>query len=425
MNKKIWPVTMGVMLTLSSMAAAANSPFADAPEWSYQAVETLIAHGVVDGAEARHYDRQVMTRYEMARLAGRAAYHQDKATPEDRELVEKLTREFSPEMVYYRPLPEKQPVAKEKVKTEPSLIFGAYARERIEFTQKHIGDNRNTQQWFRYFLVMNGKLDDNFKFHARYGQDDITSAGHKANDGDYSGSNLHWLYMDGNIGHNTRLSLGRQPLTLGYGLVADIGKWWDGARFDFKSGVTNFKTGYMQRGDGRARSFAFAEVAVMLSSKANVKAVYFKDHYDGTDKGLNAKFPLSVYNTASLGADYRFDKNVAVKGEFGHNFGNDRYQASNGYYVQVDYKGAKHKAVGSWGTWLQYRCGGNGFDLLNDMTTLDKTLNMTALNDTHGWEYGLSYVPVKNTIATMKYWNLKTAAQRRQALLLQMEYFLM
>ncbi len=425
MKKKWLSAAIGFLLIGSSTAGAAESPFADAPDWSYTAVKQLIAHGVVDGLEARTFDGQVMTRYEMARLAGRALYHQNDADEVDKTIVEKLAKEFSDELAGYAAGESKAKVIEKKQPEAPPITFSAYARQRVEFTQKHTGNNRNTQQWFRYFLLMNGKLDDNFNVHVRYGQDDITSAGHIANDSDYSGSNLHWLYLDGNIGHNTRISLGRQPLTLGYGLVADIGKWWDGARFDFQTGATNFKLGYMQRSDGRARSFAFAEAAAPISRKADVKLVYFKDHYEGNRTGLNAKYPLSVYNTTAIGAAYRFDKNIALKGEFGHNFGNDRYKASNGYYLQVDYKGAKPKMVGSWGTWLQYRCGGNGFDLLNNMTTLDKTMNMPAsLNDTHGFEYGFSYVPIKQVITTLKYWNLQTAAERRQALLLQMEYLL-
>ena len=121
-------------------------------------------------------------------------------------------------------------------------------------------------------------------------------------------------------------------------------------------------------------------------------------------------------STATIGGKWTFDKNVALRGEFGRNFSlfdnvksHRHYDASNGYFLELDYKGAAAQHVGSWGTWLQYRDGGAGFDPLNNMTTLDKTLAMpSALNGTHGWEYGFSYVPIHNVVSTLKYWNLRS-----------------
>lgn len=358
----------------------------------------------------------------MAQLVGRAIYRQAHGETKDAELVEKLQTEFAPELAVYMAAPEmkKEEAKPEQPAKEPPVTFQAYARERIVSTDYPAPGNKHQQNWFRYFLIMNGKLDDNFSVHMRYGQDDITERGRKELDGGYSGSNLHWLFLDGKIGHETNMKLGRQPLLLGYGFTADIGKWWDGVSFTWQHKKTQLKTGYFQRGDGRARDFFIVDAKQKVSPKFELVSSYIKDFGvdadGGARSGLSNQYPTSVMSTATIGGKWTFDKNVALRGEFGRNFSlfdnvksHRHYDASNGYFLELDYKGAAAQHVGSWGTWLQYRDGGAGFDPLNNMTTLDKTLAMpSALNGTHGWEYGFSYVPIHHVVSTLKYWNLRS-----------------
>ena len=191
--------------------------------------------------------------------------------------------------------------------------------------------------------------------------------------------------------------------------------------------------GYFHRGDGRARNFFAANVSTKYDEKWDTTLSYIKDsNIDSgeTYNGLGNKYKDSVVNTAAIGARYRFDKNTNLMGEIGRNASNRYFDASTGYFLQLNYKQAQPQHAGSWGTWVQYRNGGLGFDPLNNMTTLDWTNAMdgAALNGTHGWECGFSYVPFENTITTLKYWALHsdTAVHTNQrGLLLQFEYLLM
>ncbi len=435
-------LTAFVMTAMQSpFTASAASQFADAPSWCYQAVENLVKAGAIDGAEARAFSKdQVMTRYEMARLVGRAAYKEKEGrlAAGQQAAVDQLKSEFQAELQAYGNLSEqtgetKTQNTKKNTEKKPPVTFQAYARERIESTSNPIAGQKSSQQWFRYFLLMHGDLGSGYSAHIRYGQDDISQDGHKENDGDYSGSNLHWLYLDGPLGHSTNIRLGRQPLFLGYGLTADIGKWWDGLKFSGKLGKSNWQMGYFHRGDGRARNFFAANVSTKYDEKWDTTLSYIKDgNIDSgeTYNGLGNKYKDSVVNTAAIGARYRFDKNTNLMGEIGRNASNRYFDASTGYFLQLNYKQAQPQHAGSWGTWVQYRNGGLGFDPLNNMTTLDWTNAMdgAALNGTHGWECGFSYVPFENTITTLKYWALHsdTAVHTNQrGLLLQFEYLLM
>ena len=160
-------LTAFIMTAMQSpFTASAASQFADAPSWCYQAVENLVKAGAIDGAEARAFSKdQVMTRYEMARLVGRAAYKEKEGrlAAGQQAAVDQLKSEFQAELQTYGNLSEqtgetKTQNTKKNPEKKPPVTFQAYARERIESTSNPIAGQKSSQQWFRYFLLMHGDL---------------------------------------------------------------------------------------------------------------------------------------------------------------------------------------------------------------------------------------------------------------------------
>jgi len=93
-------LTLIFILGIAGTALAAN-PFSDVPagHWAYSAVNKLAAAGIVDGmGDGTFKGDKTLTRYEMATFVARAMAKEDKATAEQKALIDKLAQEFAGEL---------------------------------------------------------------------------------------------------------------------------------------------------------------------------------------------------------------------------------------------------------------------------------------------------------------------------------------
>lgn len=478
MNLKKFLISIFSAGIFLSSNVSAESPFADAPDWSYQPVSELIDAKLIDGADARNFSKdEVMTRYDMARLVGRAVYKIDRANSDQRKLIERLAEEFSEELDYFKtPLIPKNPEPIEKSpdeKTEEPLVdssigeispirnddgftadnfellaqrlrkegkippfeIAAYARQRWDYikdpqntalnqTAFRVDNLSHTDQSFRYFLYFISRLPRDYRFAVRFGNDAVS-----ANDrSTLSNPVMHWAALLGDVGHGTRMKLGRQDLMLGYGLGVAVGMAWDGASFKINRGVSNYRFGAFQRSDWRHRRYWFAGYEAKINPQFEIKANYFRD----SDSKLqsDARYGQgSLYHLWTLGAQYKFKDPFTLTAEYGYNEKNDIYDAAHGYYAQLNYRNANLKKPKSWTTWIQYRNADEGFNPMG-FTALDQSFKMSydangnlGAENVHGWEYGFTYVPFENTMATLKVWDLRRDADSTQrGGVLQLEY---
>lgn len=471
-----------------STPVSAESPFADAPDWSYTPVAELIDAKIIDGADARNFSpNEIMTRYDMARLVGRAVYKIDRADSKQRALIEKLAEEFAEELDYFKtPLIQKNPTPIEKPPEKSSeesrekppaenrdeheikslevdpisnddgltleqinrieeelrkrgkispIEIAAYARMRGEYSQhpqntasnlRTIGtdDLSHGEQSYRYYLYLISHFKNDYKFVARFGHDDLTAT-------DRSGFNnptLHWAALIGDVGHGSRMKLGRQNLMLGYGLGVNAGKSWDGVSFDIKRGVTDYRFGAFQRSDWRHRHYWFAGIESKIDPQLEIKANYF---HDSSSKKPSSDYygQGALYHLWTLGAQYKFKDPFTLTAEYGFNQKNARFDAARGYYAQLNYRSANLKQPRTWTTWIQYRNADLGFNPMG-FTLLDEAFRMgydvnvnLAAENVHGFEYGFSFVPMENTLATLKLWDLRRDDDLKQrGGALQLEY---
>jgi hypothetical protein len=81
--------------------AAGSNPFGDVPakHWAYAAVDKLVTDGVISGdGKGNFQGEQIITRYEMAQIVARALWNAEKASAEDKVLINKLAEEFGREL---------------------------------------------------------------------------------------------------------------------------------------------------------------------------------------------------------------------------------------------------------------------------------------------------------------------------------------
>lgn len=101
--KKKTIVTLGLftMIGLSGTAFAASSVVTDVPasHWAYDAVSILTKDGVISGyGDGTFRGDKTLTRYEMAQVVATAVAREDKATAQDKALIDRLSTEFAGEL---------------------------------------------------------------------------------------------------------------------------------------------------------------------------------------------------------------------------------------------------------------------------------------------------------------------------------------
>ena len=100
MKKKIIASLVATMAVGATCAFAAN-PFVDVPtdSWAYKSVVELADAGIIQGVDGSYFqgDRNI-TRYEAAEMTAKAMAHMDKASVEQRALINKLADEYADEL---------------------------------------------------------------------------------------------------------------------------------------------------------------------------------------------------------------------------------------------------------------------------------------------------------------------------------------
>ena len=100
MKAKVLAALAATMAVSATCAFAAN-PFVDVPtdSWAYKSVVELADAGVIQGVDGEYFQGQRnITRYEAAEMVAKAMAHMDKATVEQRALINKLADEYADEL---------------------------------------------------------------------------------------------------------------------------------------------------------------------------------------------------------------------------------------------------------------------------------------------------------------------------------------
>ncbi|MDY2965161.1 MAG: S-layer homology domain-containing protein [Megasphaera massiliensis] len=100
MKSKVLAALVATMAVGATCAFAAN-PFVDVPSdsWAYKSVVELADAGIIQGVDGQYFQgNRNITRYEAAEMVAKAMAHMDKASVEQRALINKLADEFADEL---------------------------------------------------------------------------------------------------------------------------------------------------------------------------------------------------------------------------------------------------------------------------------------------------------------------------------------
>lgn len=398
-------LTFVFVLSIAGVAFAA-SPFEDIPanHWSYEAVNKLAQTGIVSGYGYGDFrgDR-TLTRYQMATFVANAMTKTDKATDEQKVIIDKLTEEFTTELGMlnvHLTKPENKAGKEDKAGKEANKIkLSGEVRYRYEWT-KNNAQSPNTFTRVRVNLF--APLTDTLIFSGRIeGENAI---------GTKSDVNIPQAFIAGKALGLDTFVLGRIPLSLGYGMLSGIGA--EGSAHNGADGIV--------LGVGKRLKFTVAagKAGSDMDHTLNLHAANLS--YD-INKDLSmaaahlADKDSEMYKNTSIGLKYKGFQDVDITGEYGVN-NSDWAKTFNGgnsnaWYITTKYRGANPTQEGSNGFWIGYRNADIGFDPLSlgnmEGSALQK--NMTTpfdalvMSNIKGFEYGYERTVFKNAIMSLQY----------------------
>ena len=240
MKTKVLAALVATMAVGATCAFAAN-PFVDVPSdsWAYKSVVELADAGIIQGVDGSYFQgERNITRYEAAEMVAKAMAHMDKASVEQRALINKLADEYADEL---NNLGVRVSNLENKV---GNVKLTGDARLRYKYQN---GRTENDGSWdYRVRLRANATVND--KTTVTYG---ISSNNHNfanndaASDGEKSDVYTDMAKVDTKLGANLTASVGRDAAyNLGNGYGYQYGDAFDRAQLKYNNGKIAVTAGY-------------------------------------------------------------------------------------------------------------------------------------------------------------------------------------
>ncbi|MDF2875419.1 MAG: S-layer y domain protein [Sporomusa sp.] len=364
-----------VSFTGSAFAATPN-PFGDVPakHWAYEAVSKLKQDGLIDGdGKGAFQGDRTVTRYEMAQMVARAVWNAEKASAEDKALIDKLSAEFTGEL---KSLGVRMDTLEKK---SEKLTFNGFLHL-SEQIWDNTGDFKNTTGLtgdtphprdghypaLGIDLYVNYKVND--KWQVKIEDEavrDFRSGGYWSNGGVADGSvsaaqRNGQMYAEGVVGATT-VKAGKFDYGAAYGLMVAQGrKGVEGVQFAVGDKSKTILTyGYFRQGwVGNATNpyiissttdnrYAALEFDTPISQDANFKAAYHNITTDGAD----SKVLSDNIRLWEVGADKIIAKDLQLFATYGQSNASSQNKA---YIAGLNYKRADLNTPGSYGLTARY-----------------------------------------------------------------------
>ena len=418
MKTKVLAALAATMAVSATCAFAAN-PFVDVPtdSWAYKSVVELADAGVIQGVDGSYFQGQRnITRYEAAEMVAKAMAHMDKASVEQRALINKLADEYADEL---NNLGVRVSNLENKV---GNIKFTGDARLRYRYQDS---SKENDDSWdYRIRLRGTAQVNDRTKATVGLSTDNQNFGSNGAASDDTNDVFADVIKVDYNFGSpNWNLSVGRDadwiiggPRSYGfqYGDVADR------AELQFNNGKLAVTAGYAKLKEGTDVAIggkvngadpddmidgvktAYGEIEGFFGNNGSSVGAYYYN-FDGGD---------SFYSD-DLGKDVQFHGDDLWGGYVSWNFGskwnvlanyenvnfNDNYTNRNGddngnvWVGRVTYGKASMAQPKSWDIWVEYLDAEDGTFLggsTNSWRFADQMDNITS------WGAGIDYIFAKN-----------------------------
>lgn len=416
-KKKVFAAA--VLAAVCSLPALAANPFVDVPSdsWAYKSVVELADAGIIQGVDGQYFQgHRNITRYEAAEMVAKAMAHMDKASVEQRALINKLADEYADELNNLGVR-----VTNLENRVGNTRVFGdAFVRYRYQN-----GNKKNDNSWdTRFRIRAQGQVNDRTKVTAGVSTGFRPFASNKAASDEGNNPYMDLAKVDYNFGSkNWELSVGRNDVyRIGrdaYGL--QYFDALDGAELRYHNDKLAITTGYGKFKDGKkpgvdtvkpisdAHSDHFStdglktgygEIDVFFGggkaahSEAGIyyNRLHQSNHGKDADKDYFAKyiagyFARGNYGKWSLLANYEhIGFKDGVKNVDGQDYG-------DAWMYKLQYGNASFAAPGSWDTWLEYLDLDDGSFLGGNPFTWRFSSDM---DNQRSWGIGVDYIVAKN-----------------------------
>lgn len=400
MKKKIIASLVATMAVGATCAFAAN-PFVDVPtdSWDYKSVVELADAGIIQGVDGSYFqgDRNI-TRYEAAEMTAKAMAHMDKASVEQRALINKLADEYADEL---NSLGVRVSNLENKV---GNVKLTGDARIRYRF-QNNAKENDDSWQ-YRVRLRANAQVNDRTKVtygissnNQTFSQNGAASGGDTNNEDIYTDlANIDYNFG----GNNWDLMVGRYTYVLGDKVGYQFGDAFDGAQLQYKNdkfkaiaGFGKFKEGDLA---GVAKFGSTAEIDGVKTGYGELEGffgggrlagssvgAYYNDFYG--QKGFTADDLWGAFASFNFGQKWNLTANY-------EKISDDATDDPDMWYGKLQYGTASFAAPKSWDAWVEYLNAEDG-------AFLDGSTNMwrwTGMDNIKTWGVGVDYTFAKNAM---------------------------
>ncbi len=418
--KKQVVCTLTAALAVTSLSALAANPFVDVPSdsWAYKSVVELADAGIIQGVDGQYFQgHRNITRYEAAEMTAKAMAHMDKASVEQRALINKLADEYADELNNLGVR-----VTNLENRVGNTRVFGdAFVRYRYQNGNNQNGNKKNDNSWdTRFRIRAQGQVNDRTKVTAGVSTGFRPFASNKAASDEGNNPYMDLAKVDYNFGSkNWELSVGRNDVyRIGrdaYGL--QYFDALDGAELRYHNDKLAVTTGYGKFKDGKkpgvdtihasqAYSNAFStsgletgygEIDAFFGGgkAARSEASFYYNRLHKTNdlapeffaKYIAGYFARGNYGKWSALANYEhIGFNAGVKNVDGQDYG-------DAWMGKLQYGNASFAAPGSWDTWLEYLDLDDGSFLGGNPFTWRFSSDM---DNQRSWGIGVDYIVAKN-----------------------------
>ena len=398
--KKSLVLAMAMALGVTASAYAAN-PFSDVPagHWAYDSISKLAAAGVIEGyGDATFGGDKLMTRYEMAQIVAKAMAKGAN--------VDKLAAEFADELDNLGVR-----VAKLEKKADNVKITGEMRAHYEDYKDTKDKDN----SYLRTRIWVNGQINEAWSYTGMIeNRQHFTVEGNSSNTGDeqtrfqraFVSGRLGGLQVEAGRNHQSILegeilSNRTDAVKVAYGkdikLTAQYGKLTAG------TGIGEVE-GFNDDGTMKNTSDGGDYGAISLAGnvgKLGLEAVYVDIKDDAQLKEDN--------NIWAVRANYKFDQDWAVRAAYlkGDVDEAGKSDGDDGYYVGVNYKGAKAANPGSWGLYATYYDMAASTYIANGWaSSFANNMQKNKVGGYDGWKVGANVALAKNIVAQIEYMKL-------------------
>ena len=395
------------MMAVGAACAFAANPFVDVPSdsWAYKSVVELADAGIIQGVDGSYFQgERNITRYESAEMVAKAMAHMDKASVEQRALINKLADEYADELnnLGVRVSALENRVGNVKLSGDARMRF----QHQDTSSEASTGYKKDASWDYRVRVRANAKVNDRTTVTYGISTDDINFAHNRAasENGniftdaakvDYNFGGNHWNLSVGRT--DTYVLGGENAYGFQYGDVFDraelkytndhfaatagYGKFKAGDTVEDAAvegnGLLGVKTGYGELegffGGGRAAGSAVG--------------VYYND-FNGIN-GFKADDLWGAYASLNFGkwnALANYEK-----------INNDVTNDPEVWIGKLTYGSAASDARGSWDAWVEYINSDKGA-LLGGAT--NSWRDDSVLDNVKSWGVGIDYTLAKNVILT-------------------------